>query len=229
MEQQNGQGGQVGQDAQYQSEAPVLDADSRHMARAVAWHWDTSKRGAMCLGMKLRLTEGAFAGVELTGTLYFDTDMVSEKDGKCSADRSLETLKAMGMTSLDAIDTDVGGLEKGDVQVTVGYGETGYPFAKFINIPRKFEPFAPPSPDAKRSFIMEMRQRMAQQSGTAPPAAAPAARQAAPAAQRPPAAQQRQAAPAARQAQPRQAPAPRNVAQPQHEGGGTGGDDDIPF
>jgi hypothetical protein len=43
----------------------LLD-DSRHLARAVRWLWDTAQSGGMCLALILRLTSGE----EVRGRLY---------------------------------------------------------------------------------------------------------------------------------------------------------------
>ena len=68
-----------------------------YTARFARWHWDTSKKGDMCLAAMLRITGGPFDGQQVRGTLYFDTDK-ADKSGRTAADRSLETLRAMGLT-----------------------------------------------------------------------------------------------------------------------------------
>ena len=162
----------------------LVDGD-KHTARAVRWLWDTAPKGGVCLALILRLS----GGEEIRGRLYFDTDQ-PDKNGRTAADRSMEALRAMGLTGdLDTIDEDVGGLDQGDVEVVIKIKDNGYPEAKFINAPRgaaTLKAFAPPAVDAKKAFFAQMKQRAAaagmgaKASGTAPvarPAAAPAQRQ----------------------------------------------------
>jgi hypothetical protein len=165
----------------------------------------------MCLALILRLT----GGEEVRGRLYFDTDK-ADKNGRTTADRSLEALRAMGLVGdLDAIDEDTGGLDQGDCEVVIEINENGYAQARFINAPRggqTLKAFAPPPVDQKKAFFAQMKARAlaAGAASRATGSAAPAARPA-PAPTRGPGAQTR---------------APQPVGD--FDGGDTGGDD-IPF
>ena len=118
------------------------------------WLWDTAPKGGVCLALILRLA--STRGEEIRGRLYFDTDQ-ADKNGRTTADRSMEALRAMGLTGdLDTIDEDVGGLDQGDVEVVIKIKENGYPEAKFINAPRggtTLKAFAPPPVDEKKAFF----------------------------------------------------------------------------
>ena len=150
---------------------------SKHPARAVLWLWDTAPKGGVCLALILRLATGE----EIRGRLYFDTDQ-ADKNGRTTADRSMEALRAMGLVGeLDTIDEDVGGLDQGDVEVVIKIKDNGYPEAKFINAPRggaTLKAFAPPPVDAKKAFFAQMKARAqavgasARVTGTAPTQAA---------------------------------------------------------
>ncbi len=168
-------------DTGYDHSLGLLDG-SKHPARAVRWLWDTAPKGGVCLALILRLASGE----EIRGRLYFDTDQ-ADKNGRTTADRSMEALRAMGLQGdLDTIDEDVGGLDQGDVEVVIKIKDNGYPEAKFINAPRggaTLKAFAPPPVDAKKAFFAQMKARAqavgasAKASGTAPQARpAPVAR-----------------------------------------------------
>ncbi len=154
---------------------------SKHPARAVRWLWDTAPKGGVCLALILRLSSGE----EIRGRLYFDTDQ-ADKNGRTTADRSMEALRAMGLQGdIDTIDEDVGGLDQGDVEVVIRIKDNGYPEAKFINAPRTgatLKAFAPPPVDAKKAFFAQMKARAqavgaaSKATGTAP-TAQPAPRQ----------------------------------------------------
>lgn len=149
-------------------------AGSTHTARAVRWAWDTAKSGGLCLAFVLRVTEpdGPQDGKTLPGRLYFDTDK-ADKSGRTAADRSMETLRAMGLQGeIDAVDEDAGGLDRGDVQVVVKLNDKGYPEAQYINPPRtghNLRLFEAPDASAKREFFAKLK-------GEVPGANAPAAR-----------------------------------------------------
>ena len=86
-----------------------------YTARFARWHWDTSKKGDMCLAAMLRIVGGPFDGQQVRGTLYFDTDKV-DKNGRTAADRSMEALRSAGLAGdLDAIELAgaAGGLFRG--------------------------------------------------------------------------------------------------------------------
>lgn len=128
-------------------------------ARFARWHWDTSKKGDMCLAAMLRVTGGPFDGQQVRGTLYFDTDK-ADKNGRTAADRSMEALRSAGLVGeLDAIDENVGGLDAGEVSISVEVNEKGYAYAKYINAASTFSAFAPPPPDAKAQFFAQMKAR----------------------------------------------------------------------
>lgn len=163
-----------------------------YTARATRWHWDTPKSGdGMCLAMMLRIEEGPYAGTELRGTLYFDTERTDAKTGKTAADRSIDALRCMGLVGgLDSIDDNGGGgLSTGLASVKVEINEYGKPFAKYINAHTPFTAFAPPGAQAKQAFFAQMNARLraaeqgARAAGTARPAPAP---QRAPAPRQPP-------------------------------------------
>ena len=199
-------------DIGYDHSLGLLDG-SKHPARAVRWLWDTAPKGGVCLALILRLASGE----EIRGRLYFDTDQ-ADKNGRTTADRSMEALRAMGLTGdLDTIDEDVGGLDQGDVEVVIKIKENGYPEAKFINAPRggtTLKAFAPPPVDEKKAFFAKMKAR-AQAVGAASKASgtAPAQTTRAPA--------------------PQQRPAPQPTRVPQTQAydptEGAGSDLDIPF
>jgi hypothetical protein len=190
-------------------------AGSTHTARAVRWAWDTAKSGGLCLAFVLRVTEpdGPQDGKTLPGRLYFDTNQ-PDKSGRTAADRSMETLRAMGLQDeIDAVDEDAGGLDRGDVQVVVKLNDKGYPEAKYINPPHtghNLRLFEAPDASAKRDFFAKIK-------GEVPGAAAkatgttPAAR---------PAPQQRPAP------TPQRGPVQSQAYDPME---GAGGVDDIPF
>lgn len=204
-------------DIGYDHSLGLLDG-SKHPARAVRWLWDTAPKGGVCLALILRLASGE----EIRGRLYFDTDQ-ADKNGRTTADRSMEALRAMGLQGdLDTIDEDVGGLDQGDVEVVIRIKDNGYPEAKFINAPRTgaaLKAFAPPPVDAKKAFFAAMKAR-AQAAGAASKATGTAPAQAT----RTPAPQQRQAA---------QRPAPQPTRGPQTQAydpmEGAGDDIEIPF
>jgi len=152
----------------------LLD-DSRHLARAVRWLWDTAQSGGMCLALILRLTSGE----EVRGRLYFDTDK-ADKNGRTTADRSLEALRAMGLEGdVDTIDEDTGGLDRGDCEVVIKIKENGYAEAKFINAPRggqTLKAFAPPPVDQKKAFFAQMKARAAATQASAKATGAPVQR-----------------------------------------------------
>lgn len=174
--------------------------------------WDTDKNGEVCLPMMLELCDCEFAGVQVEGRLYFDTERVDAK-GKTVADRSLETLKAMGLSGgLESIDTD--GIGEGLVSVVVAINDAGYPFARYVNPPgggwrNGVKVFEAPSTDAKAAFFAKMRALSGSSAQAPAPNHAPAPRPAA----RP--ANGRPAAPAR--------PAPTTGFAPVE------GEDDIPF
>jgi hypothetical protein len=135
-----------------------------YTARFARWHWDTSKKGDMCLAAMLRIVGGPFDGQQVRGTLYFDTDK-ADKNGRTAADRSMEALRSAGLAGeLDAIDENTGGLDAGEVSISVEINDKGYAFAKYINAASTFSAFAPPPPDAKAQFFAQMKAR---QQGTA--------------------------------------------------------------
>lgn len=189
----------------------LRDGD-KHTARAVRWLWDTAPKGGVCLALILRLS----GGEEIRGRLYFDTDQ-PDKNGRTTADRSMEALRAMGLAGeLDTIDEDVGGLDQGDVEVVIKIKENGYPEAKYINAPRgaaTLKAFAPPPVDAKKAFFAQMKARAAAAGASAKATgAAPAAR---------PAPQRQRPAPT-----PQRGPAQTQAYDPTE---GAGSDLDIPF
>lgn len=177
-----------------------------YTAKFSRWHWDTSKKGDMCLAAMLRIVGGPFDGQQVRGTLYFDTDK-ADKNGRTAADRSMEALRSAGLAGeLDAIDENTGGLDAGEVSISVEINDKGYAFAKYINAASTFSAFAPPPPDAKAQFFAQMKAR-AQGTAQAQRAtgAAPVQAQRAPAQQQRPAqqssGQQVQQRPAAQQGQ----------------------------
>ena len=130
-----------------------------YTARFARWHWDTSKKGDMCLAAMLRIVGGPFDGQQVRGTLYFDTDK-ADKNGRTAADRSMEALRSAGLAGeLDAIDENTGGLDAGEVSISVEVNDRGFSFAKYINAASSFSAFAPPPPDAKAQFFAQMRAR----------------------------------------------------------------------
>lgn len=222
-----------------------------YTARFARWHWDTSKKGDMCLAAMLRITGGPFDGQQVRGTLYFDTDK-ADKNGRTAADRSMEALRSAGLAGeLDAIDENTGGLDAGEVSISVEINDRGFAFAKYINAASTFSAFAPPPPDAKAQFFAQMKAR---QQGTAQAQRATGAApvhgqpQRAPVQQQRPAAQssgqQVQQRPAAQPAQGQQRPAstaalhtPQGQGQrargpqvaPQQPASFDAAEDDIPF
>jgi hypothetical protein len=128
-------------------------------ARFARWHWDTSKKGDMCLAIMLRIAGGPFDGQSVRGTLYFDTDK-TDKNGRTAADRSMEALRSAGLVGeLDSIDENSGGLDAGEVSISVEVNDKGFSFAKYINAASTFSAFAPPPPDAKAAFFAQMKAR----------------------------------------------------------------------
>jgi hypothetical protein len=124
-----------------------------YTAKFSRWHWDTSKKGDMCLAAMLRFVGGPFDGQQVRGTLYFDTDK-ADKNGRTAADRSMEALRSAGLAGeLDAIDENTGGLDAGEVSISVEINDRGFAFAKYINAASTFSAFAPPPPDAKAQFF----------------------------------------------------------------------------
>ena len=218
-----------------------------YTARFARWHWDTRKKGDMCLAAMLRIVGGPFDGRQVRGTLYFDTDK-ADKNGRTAADRSMEALRSAGLAGdLDAIDENTGGLDAGEVSISVEINDRGFAFAKYINAASTFSAFQPPAPDAKAQFFAQMKahqqgtaqaqratgtQPTAQRAPVAP--VAPAQTQQRPAAQS--SGQQGQQRPAAQPQRPTQQPSqgpqrPRGpqVAPQQPQGPAGFGDDEPPF
>ena len=201
----------------------TIDAGN-YTAKATRWAWDTAKDGGMCLALVFEITEGDAAGAQIDGRLYFDTDR-ADANNRTAADRSMEALRAMGLTGdIDTIDEDVGGLDQGDVEVVIKIKDNGYPEAKFINAPRggaTLKAFAPPPVDAKKAFFAQMKAR-AQAAGASSKASgtAPAQTTRAPAPQQRPAVQPTRGRDIGR-------PAPQTQAYDPTED--AGGNDDIPF
>lgn len=138
-----------------------------HPARLVAWEWDTTSDGDMYLAVIARIADGPFAGMDLRGRLYFQTDR-ADKNGRTAADRSMETLRAAGLQgTLETVDATTGALDAGVLSVVVerkvGNDGNTYVNAKYLNPPRgaSIKTFAPPTPDAKRAFFAQMKQREA--------------------------------------------------------------------
>lgn len=137
-------------------------------ARTRLFAWDTDRNGEVCMPMVLELCDCDYAGIQVEGRLYFDTERV-DKSGKTAADRSMETLRAIGLPggTLESIDEQ--GIGNGLVSVVVDINAAGYPVAKFINPPgggrNGVKVFEPPAPDAKAAFFAKMR---ALSGGTAP-------------------------------------------------------------
>ena len=147
-------------------------------ARPTLFAWDTDKNGEVCMPMMLELCDCDYAGIQVEGRLYFDTDRVDSK-GKTAADRSMETLRAIGLPggTLESIDEQ--GIGNGLVSVVVDINAAGYPVAKFINPPgggrNGVKVFEPPAPDAKAAFFAKMRALSGASSAPAPRPQAPAA------------------------------------------------------
>lgn len=174
-----------------------------YTAKFTRWHWDTSKKGDMCLAVMLRIIGGPFDGQQVRGTLFFDTDK-ADKNGRTSADRSLEALRSAGLAGeLDSIDENTGGLDAGEVSISVEVNDKGYSRAKYINAASTFSAFQPPPPDTKAAFFAQMKARaqgtqQAQRSTGAVPV-------------------QGQRAPQGMQGQPSQVQQPRTVPQQMRE------------
>ena len=185
-----------------------------YSARPTLFAWDTDKNGEVCMPMMLELCDCDYAGIQVEGRLYFDTERV-DKSGKTAADRSMETLRAIGLPGGTLESIDEHGIGNGLVSVVVSINAAGYPVAKFINPPgggrNEVKVFEPPAPDAKAAFFAKMR---ALSGG----ASAPAPRPQAPAAARPAAAARANGNP------PAQRPAPVTGF-----GAPVSGEDDIPF
>lgn len=117
----------------------------------------------MCLALVFQIAEGEAAGEQIDARLYFDTEKPDAR-GRTAADRSIEALRAMGLTGgLDTIDEGTGGLDAGLVSLVVEMKDNGYPAVKFINAPRggrDLRTFAPPPADAKRAFFAQMNARL---------------------------------------------------------------------
>lgn len=219
-----------------------------YTARFTRWHWDTSKKGDMCLAAMLRIVGGPFDGQQVRGTLYFDTDK-ADKNGRTAADRSMEALRSAGLAGdLDAIDENTGGLDAGEVSISVEINDRGFAFAKYINAASTFSAFQPPAPDAKAQFFAQMKARAqgtahAQRAtGTqtttqrAPAAPAqtqqqrPAAQSSGQQGQQRPAAQQRPAQQSQQSQGQQQRPRGPQVAPQQPQGlAGFDADEDVPF
>ena len=68
-------GDMLGAQLRAERRAPGWQVDpGTYTARFTRWHWDTSKKGDMCLAAMLRIVGGPFDGQQVRGTLYFDTD-----------------------------------------------------------------------------------------------------------------------------------------------------------
>ncbi len=146
-----------------------------YSARPTLFAWDTDKNGEVCMPMMLELCDCDYAGIQVEGRLYFDTDRVDSK-GKTAADRSMETLRAIGLPGGTLESIDEHGIGNGLVSVVVDINPAGYPVAKFINPPgggrNGVKVFEAPAPDAKAAFFAKMR---ALSGGSAPRPQAPAA------------------------------------------------------
>jgi hypothetical protein len=132
-----------------------------YSARPTLFAWDTDKNGEVCMPMMLELCDCDYAGIHVEGRLYFDTDRVDSK-GKTAADRSLETLRAIGLPGGTLESIDEHGIGNGLVSVVVDINAAGYPVAKFINPPggggrNRVKVFEAPAPDAKAAFFAKMR------------------------------------------------------------------------
>lgn len=219
-----------------------------YTAKFTRWHWDTSKRGEMCLAVMLRVIGGPFDGQQVRGTLFFDTDK-ADKNGRTSADRSMEALRSAGLAGeLDSIDENAGGLDAGEVSISVEVNDKGYSFAKYINAASTFSAFQPPAPDTKAAFFAQMKARQqGQQMGQRATGAVPVQGQHVQRApqgmqgQQRPAPQQTQQRPTQSSGQTQQRPAAptqqtQQRAQPQRgpqmqpqQPAGFGAEDDVPF
>lgn len=143
--------------------------DGTHFGRAQAWAWDTTKDGKPYLTISFNVD-----GVAVRGRLYFDTDR-TDADGRTSAERSMELLRAMGLrTTLRALVTGAERIDVGAMSLEVVNTERGgkrYPEAKYINLPVKV--FQAPTRDAMLQLIAAVDGE-----GTRPaPTRAPAPRQ----------------------------------------------------
>jgi hypothetical protein len=108
-----------------------------YSARPTLFAWDTDKNGEVCMPMMLELCDCDYAGIQVEGRLYFDTDRVDSK-GKTAADRSMETLRAIGLPGGTLESIDEHGIGNGLVSVVVDINAAGYPVAKFINPPGRW-------------------------------------------------------------------------------------------
>ena len=72
-----------------------------YTARATRWAWDTTQTEAVCLALMFRFTDEPHA--EIDGRLYFDTDRPDD-NGRTTADRSIEVLRAMDPKNLELPD-----------------------------------------------------------------------------------------------------------------------------
>ena len=141
-----------------------------YSARATAWAWDTTQNGKPFLTINFDVE-----GATVRGRLYFDTDR-TDADGRTSAERSMELLRAMGLrTTLRALVTGAERIDVGAMSLEVVNTERGgkrYPEAKYINLPVKV--FQAPTRDAMLQLIAAVDGE-----GTRPaPQRAPAPRQA---------------------------------------------------
>lgn len=123
--------------------------DGTHFGRAQAWAWDTTKDGKPYLTISFNVD-----GVAVRGRLYFDTDR-TDADGRTSAERSMELLRAMGLrTNLRALVTGAERIDVGAMSLEVVNAERGgkrYAEAKYINLPVKV--FQAPTRDAMLQLI----------------------------------------------------------------------------
>lgn len=132
-----------------------------YSARAQAWAWDTTKDGKPYLTVNLDVD-----GTTVRGRLYFDTDR-TDANGRTSAERSMEVLRAMGLRSnLRALVTGAERIDTGRVSVEVVHNDKGYPEAKYINAPLAPKVFQAPTRD-------QMLELIAAVDGTTPRAPAP--------------------------------------------------------
>jgi hypothetical protein len=106
-----------------------------YAAKFSRWHWDTSKKGDMCLAAMLRIVGGPFDGQQVRGTLYFDTDK-ADKNGRTAADRSMEALRSAGLAGeIDAIDENTGGIDAGEVSISVEINDASQTLASLVGTP----------------------------------------------------------------------------------------------
>jgi hypothetical protein len=133
-----GHDGGTGQQQQRQQQGGVsmkTIEDGTHFGRAQAWAWDTTKDGKPYLTISFSAD-----GVAVRGRMYFDTDR-TDADGRTSAERSMELLRAMGLrTTLRALVTGAERIDVGAMSLEVVNAERNgkrYPEAKYINLPCK--------------------------------------------------------------------------------------------